>query len=221
MLENLVTGGQRFLLIDILTDVAIAFVLGTAVTLVYRRTHRGLSYSTSFVQTLIFLPMVASIVMLLIGNNLARACGLVGAMSIIRFRTVIKDSRDTAFIFLGLAAGMAAGTGYHMIALAGTGFVLLMIFGLHRGQFGRPRAADLLLRFSVIPDERGAMFHEAAFRTFLRKSTLMNVQTRNGRRSLELSYFVRLRDPGQHREFVGTLGSIEGVEGVTLISAEE
>lgn len=221
MLNDLAIGGQRFLLLDILVNMAMAFVLGVAVALVYRRTHRSLNYSVSFVNTLVFLPMVTAVVMMVIGNNLARAFGLVGAMSIIRFRTVVKDTRDTAFVFMALAAGMAAGTGYHLIAMVGTGFIILLALLLYMGNFGSVRSQDLLLRISVTPDERGAMLHEDVFRKHLRKNALLNIQTRREGRVLELSYFVRLRSPERTREFVAELNAIQGVEDVSLITMEE
>ncbi len=221
MLNDLVIGGERFLLIDILVNVGIAFILGAAIAISYRRTHRSFNYSVSFVNTLVLLPMVTAIVMMVIGNNLARAFGLVGAMSIIRFRTVIKDTRDIAFVFLALAAGMAAGTGYHLIALVGTSAIVMLIIALYLANFGSVRSQDLLLRFSVTPDERGSMLHEQAFRKHLKKHTLLNIRTRRNGEMLELSYFVRLKAPERNREFVRELGSIDGIEGVSLIAMEE
>jgi uncharacterized membrane protein YhiD involved in acid resistance len=221
MLDDLVAGGERFLLVDIIVNLAIAFVLGAAVAISYRKTHRSFNYSVSFVNTLVLLPMITAIVMMVIGNNLARAFGLVGAMSIIRFRTVIKDTRDIAFVFLALAAGMASGTGYHVIALAGTGMVIAMVIALYAASFGSVRGNDLLLRFSVTPDERGSMLHEEAFRRHLRRSTLLNIRTRRNGEMLELSYFVRLKAPERNREFVRDLGVVDGIEGVSLIAMDE
>ncbi|MBN2170223.1 MAG: DUF4956 domain-containing protein [Candidatus Krumholzibacteriota bacterium] len=221
MLNDLVASGERFELVDIMANVLIAFVIGTAIALIYRRTHRGFNYSCSFVNTLVLLPMITTVVMMVIGNSLARAFGLVGAMSIIRFRTVVKDTRDTAFVFLALAAGLAAGAGYHLIALLGSGLVLLMILLLHAGNFGSVRNHEQLLRFSVSPDERGAMLHEPAFNEFLRHSSLVNIQTHHDGRLLELSYYVRLRAPERARDFVAVLGAIDGISGVTLISMED
>ncbi len=221
MLNNLILQDRRFVLVDILLNMAIAFALGVAIALVYRRTHRSLSYSTSFVNSLVFMPMITAIVMMVIGNNLARAFGLVGAMSIIRFRTVVKDTRDTAFIFLALAAGMASGTGYHMIALVGTCFVMLAVMVLHAGKFGSAHGRELLLRFAITPDERGAMLHEEVFRRYLKKQTLLNIQSRAEGRMLELSYFVHMRSPEDAREFTKALGAVEGIESVSLISMEE
>lgn len=221
MLNDLVTTGERFLLMDILLNVGIAFVLGAAVAISYRRTHRSFNYSVSFVNTLVLLPMITAIVMMVIGNNLARAFGLVGAMSIIRFRTVIKDTRDIAFVFLALAAGMAAGTGYHVIALAGTTAVILLIAALYIGNFGSLRSHDLLLRFSITPDERGAMRHETVFRDYLKKHTLLNINTRQAGEILELSFFVRLKSPELNQAFVQRLAAVEGIEGVSLIALDE
>ncbi|MCK4413094.1 MAG: DUF4956 domain-containing protein [Candidatus Eisenbacteria sp.] len=221
MLNDLIAQGQRFLLVDIAINMALAFALGVVIAFVYRRTHRGLNYSVSFASTLVFLPMVTAIVMMVIGNNLARAFGLVGAMSIIRFRTVVKDTRDTVFVFLALAVGMATGCGYHLIGLASTAFVTLAVMVLHLGNFGSVRSQDVLLRFSVSPDERGAMLYEDAFRQYLKKQSLLNIQTRHEGEILELSYFVRLRAPERAKEFVSALGSVEGIEGISLISMEE
>jgi uncharacterized membrane protein YhiD involved in acid resistance len=221
MLNDLVTHGQRFLLADIVINVAIAFVIGAVIAIVYRKTHRSFNYSVSFVNTIVLLPMITAIVMMVIGNNLARAFGLVGAMSIIRFRTVVKDTRDTAFVFLALASGMAAGTGYHLIALAGTGLIILFIIFLYLGNFGSLRSRDQLLRFSVTPDERGAMIHETVFKNYLKKNTLLNIQSRRDGEVLELSFFIRLKSPERHTEFIRELSAVAGIDSVSLISMDE
>ena len=89
---------------EILINLVTAFVLALVIAFTYRATHRGLSYSQSFVLTLIFVTVITAMVVMVIGNNLARAFALVGAMSIIRFRTVVKDTKDTAFVFFALAS---------------------------------------------------------------------------------------------------------------------
>ena len=87
---------------EILLNLSLAFVLGMIISYVYKITHKGLSYSQSFILTIVFVTVIVSMVIMVIENNLARAFALVGALSIIRFRTVVKDTKDTAFIFLGL-----------------------------------------------------------------------------------------------------------------------
>ena len=81
---------------DIVLNMTMGFCLGLVISFVYKATHKGLSYSQSFMLTIVFVTFIVSMVMMVIGNNLARAFALVGALSIIRFRTVIKDTKDTA-----------------------------------------------------------------------------------------------------------------------------
>ncbi|HEX8546828.1 MAG TPA: DUF4956 domain-containing protein, partial [Cytophagaceae bacterium] len=88
---------------DIFKHLMVALLCGILISLLYRWTYKGLSYSGNFVNTIILLTMITSVVIMVIGNNLATAFGLVGAMSIIRFRTAIKDSQDIMFIFFSLS----------------------------------------------------------------------------------------------------------------------
>ena len=99
---------------EILINLVLSFILGVLISLIYKKTHKGLSYSQSFMVTNIFVAVIVCMVIMIIGNSLARAFALVGALSIIRFRTVVKDTKDTAYIFWSLAAGMAAGTGSYL-----------------------------------------------------------------------------------------------------------
>ena len=96
----------------VIINLVLSFILGLLISYVYRKTHKGLSYSQSFIITAVLVTVIVAMVIMIIGNNLARAFALVGALSIIRFRTVVKDTKDTAYIFWSLAAGMAAGTGW-------------------------------------------------------------------------------------------------------------
>ena len=92
---------------EIVINMSVALVIGILLSVVYRLTHTGLSYSQSFSQTVVFVSLIVAIVMMVIGGSLARAFALVGALSIIRFRTVLKDTKDMAYIFGALALGMA------------------------------------------------------------------------------------------------------------------
>ena len=98
-------------------SLSLAFVLGQAIAWVYQRTHSGLSYARSFTQSLVLITMVVSLVMHVIGDNIVTAFGLIGALAIIRFRNVLKDTRDTVFIFYALVLGMAIGNGQFAAAI--------------------------------------------------------------------------------------------------------
>ena len=96
-----------YLPVEILLNLGLSFLLGMFVSFIYKITHKGLSYSQSFMLTNVFVAIIVCMVIMVIGNNLARAFALVGALSIIRFRTVVKDTKDTAFIFWSLASSFA------------------------------------------------------------------------------------------------------------------
>ena len=96
--------------------------------------------------------MITAIVLMVIGNNLARAFGLVGAMSIIRFRTAVKDTQDIVFIFFSLAVGMAAGVGYHLIAICGTVFVSLTMLVLTQFSHGSTTQREYPPAIFIFPE---------------------------------------------------------------------
>ena len=109
---------------DIVMNLTVALLCGVFIAWLYRLTYKGTGFSMNFVNSIVLLTMITSVVIMVIGNSLARAFGLVGAMSIIRFRTAVKETRDIVFIFFGRTVGLAAGVGYHQIAIIGT--VLLL-----------------------------------------------------------------------------------------------
>src|SRR3989344_5017079 len=133
----------------IITGILTSFVIALIIVYIYRKTHRGLSYSQSFVVTLIFVTMVAAVAMMVIGNNVARAFGLLGAFSIIRFRTVVKESKDISFIFFALVEGMAIGTNSYLIALISTVLFTIILLVLHTFNFGAYNPKRYLLSFLV------------------------------------------------------------------------
>ena len=120
----------------VLLCLLLAFVLGQVIAWAYSATHVGLSYSRTFTQSLVLLTMIVSLVMLVIGNNIVTAFGLLGALAIIRFRNVLKDTRDTAFIFLGLVVGMAIGAQKFLTAIVGTVSILSAALYLYYTAFG-------------------------------------------------------------------------------------
>ena len=118
---------------DALLSIGLSFVLGLFVVLIYKVTYGGVCFSKSFAGCLIMLSMVTSLVILVIASNMALSLGMVGALSIVRFRTAIKEPSDTAFAFWAIATGIVCGAGYTVIAclmtvLLGTLFVTIHVF---------------------------------------------------------------------------------------------
>jgi len=108
---------------DVLANLMVSLVCGLIIAFFYKLTYKGAGYTNSFIVSLVVLSLITTVIIMVIGNNLARAFGLVGAMSIIRFRTAVKETLDIIFIFFSLAIGMAAGIGLPSIAIGGTLFI--------------------------------------------------------------------------------------------------
>ncbi len=148
-------GGQG----ETLSSWEVMFALGlslmclTVVCLVYRFTHRTSSYSQSFVQTLVLTGLVTSLIMIVIGSNIARAFSLVGALSIIRFRNAVKETRDVGYIFFAMAIAMACGTRFYMVAILATVAISAVMIVMHLLDFGaNPNQPERLLTAQFPPD---------------------------------------------------------------------
>ncbi len=224
---------------QVLVDVVVAFLCGFFISLLYRWTHKGPNYSASFVRSLVALSMITTIVIAVIGNNLARAFGLVGALSIIRFRTAIKDMHDIVFIFFALAIGMAAGVGMHLTAVIGATFTGIVLLVLSRTNYASPRKGDFVLQFSFTApheNENGDENENEQEPLYLpilerhcRQHELVNLQAlgngngslNGGGQTLGLSFYVDLNGKGSVGKLVRDLGRVRGVEHVNLFFDEE
>ncbi|TVP95815.1 MAG: DUF4956 domain-containing protein [Acholeplasmatales bacterium] len=129
----------------------LAIVLGTAIALIYRHTHRGLNYESSFLPTLVVLSPIVTLVMFFIQGDLVLSLGLVGSLSIIRFRTPIKDTRDMAFLFWTIAIGLGIGTQNWTIAVLATLILGALMLVFYLIKYGRPIHAEYIL---IISGER-------------------------------------------------------------------
>jgi uncharacterized membrane protein YhiD involved in acid resistance len=206
---------------QILAGLLAALLCGALVSLLYRYASRGPSYSSTFAQSLIFLSLITALVIMVIGSNLARAFGLVGAMSIIRFRTAIKDMQDIIFIFFALAVGLAAGAGAFSIAVTGTVLIGAVVLVLARSRFGQPRNKDFLLQLCLAPDAADDAPYLAVFERYCRGNKLVNARTQGGSGELELSFYVRLRDEDAGAAFVRDLRATAGVSRASVFFDED
>jgi hypothetical protein len=117
---------------QVITNMFVTLIVATFIYWVYKKTYSGVVYSRSFNVTILLTTMVTAMVMMVIGTNLALSLGMVGALSIIRFRSAIKDPRDIGFIFWGISAGLSAGTGAYVIAVIGSVIIAMILFVLQR-----------------------------------------------------------------------------------------
>jgi uncharacterized membrane protein YhiD involved in acid resistance len=154
----------------------VSLVCGVIIALVYRFIYKGPSYSASYVNSLVFLSLITSLVIMVIGNNLARAFGLVGAMSIIRFRTAVRDVQDIVFIFFSLAVGMAAGVGLYAVAMAGTVVICLVAIFLVTFNFGSTGKAEYVLQLVYPQSETTDSIISDILHRYCRRVKLVNLK---------------------------------------------
>lgn len=131
-------------------NLVLCLLLELVVVFIYKKTHQGLSYSSSFVFTFVLVGLIGAVVMMVVQHNLARAFGLLGAFSLIRFRTILKETRDIAFLFFALAVGIAIGTNNYAIAGISTFLISGAIWLFYRYNIGQIRnRLGHILTFSV------------------------------------------------------------------------
>ncbi len=205
----------------ILVNMALACVIGVVISIVYKRTHKGLSYSQSFMLTIIFVTVIVSMVMMVIGNSLARAFALVGALSIIRFRTVIKDTKDTAYVFIALAAGMAAGTSSYFLACAGVVIISILALVLHKVNFGSVEKGELILRFRST--NAAADVYQAILNEYAQRANLLQIEPSRDDtedRTVLMTFDVIMKREGDINQMVSELSEIVGVSEVRAIASK-
>ena len=197
---DVITVGRMF------AATTLAFALSLITGYVYRITHRGPSYSQSTVHTMVIMSVVVALIMLIIGSNIARAFSLVGALSIIRFRNAVKESRDVAFFFVAMAIGMACGTGFMSLATVFTLNISAMIYFLTRFDIGAKPMVEVLLRITVNDSIDYQTAFDAAFYKHFTQSDLISVDS-DGTGKLELIYSVTLRTDAEEQSLFEDLRS--------------
>ncbi len=205
--------------VEMVTNMGLALVLGIIMALVFRSTHKGLAYSQSFTLTIVFVTVIVSMVIMVIGSSLARAFALVGALSIIRFRTVVKDTKDTAFVFAGLGVGLAAGTSSYFLAVTGTLFITVMAIVLHKVNFGALYKSEFILRFNF--DQKfGSEAYLEVLNTYGKRTNMLHVESAGEGRYLKLAYDVVLKDGADASELISAMDKVEGASEVVLIASK-
>ena len=203
--------------VDVLIRLVIAMLLGGLVTLVYRFTRAVDEIAPSFVVTLVLLSILIAMVTQVIGDNVARAFSLVGALSIVRFRTVVRDTQDTAYVIFAVAVGMAVGAGHTPLAISGIAVVAVAAFVMRRGAGTVPSGADpYVLRIRVALSHDAATTLSPTFDQFLVTRHLTSIETARQGTAVELTYTAALRDDAQAETFVKALNRLDGVQNIAL-----
>jgi hypothetical protein len=207
-----------------------ALILGLVLSLagghvlawVYMVTHSGLSYSRSFVKSLIVMPVVVALVMHVLANNIITAFGMMAVFTIVRFRNMLRDTLDTTYVLLVLALGMSAGSQKFITAVAGLGVMALALLYLWATSFGSRHRYDVILnvRWSRPLTDLGEM-DRLLQRHALRSRRASQRVAQDTGAGADLSYWLLLRDPARVDELLGEVRAVNGVSHVSSILAED
>ena len=206
-----------FTLSALLLALGAALMLGLAISLVYMKTHQTHTPSQSFMLTLVTLPVIITIIILLVGNNVARAFSLAGAFSIIRFRSAPGDPQDMTYVLFCMAVGLAIGMGFILYGVLVSVLLCLVMILLEAIKFGQPKGIEKLLKITV-PEN---LDFQHAFDDVLEKyalcTTLRKVKTMDLGSLYELTYAITMKQGMHEKEFIDELRCRNGNLNITLV----
>ena len=209
---------NEFLVVDIVMVLVLSFLLSVFIGWIYKITHRGGSYTQSFVFTLVMNGMIVALVMLIVGSDIARAFSLVGALSIIRFRNAIKETRDVGFIFFTMVIGMAVGTRFYLLGIVGAVVISLVILLMTRMNWFAQEISNHILSIQVPNDLEFDRIFDNLFLKYTKESELISVSSVHSGALTELTYSVSMKGKDRNHAFVSAIKKLVGNNKVTLIA---
>lgn len=197
-------------IVDMAIALILAFCLGLFIFMVYKKTFSGVMYSSSFGVTLIALTMITTVVILAVTSNVVLSLGMVGALSIVRFRTAIKEPLDIAFLFWAIAVGIVLAAGMIPLAVIGSVIIgLILLIFVNKNSYTNPYIVVLQCDDSSSEKTAREYLEQNASRVVLKSKTVQ-------RGHIELNMEIRLK--GEDTSFINTLSEIRGVNSAVLVS---
>jgi len=209
---------EKFTALDVVMVMGLSFVLSLLVAWIYRFTHRGISYSQTFAHTLVIMGVVVALIMLIIGSNIARAFALVGALSIIRFRNAVKESRDVAFVFLVMAVGMACGTRFFALAAFSAVTISAFIVILFKLDLFAREFRERILRaeFPLAKDHEALL--APIFEKFADDASLVSLEAVKVGELQEVVYTVKMKKKAREEDLLSEVRGANENNKVTLVT---
>jgi hypothetical protein len=205
----------------LILSLLLAMLCGQLIAWVYMITHSGLSYSRSFVNSLVVMPILVSLVMQVLNNNLVTAFGLMAVFAIVRFRNILRDTLDTTYILSVIVLGMACGTQRFATAIIGCAVIVAVLMSLWYTAFGSRHRYDLLLNLHwarPLTDliELNRLLDRHSF-----KAHCASQRSNEGYEGTDLSYRLLLRDAQRVEDLLREVRELTGVSRVTSLKAED
>lgn len=210
--------GEPLPVTELLLRLLMALVLGAVIALVYRLTQRPESPAApTFIATLVMLCILLAMVTQIIGNSPALAFSLVGILSIVRFRTTVEDTRDTAFVIFVVIVGMATGVGNYTVSLVGLAVVAVAAFSFRLMPAGTgPLVPEWTLQLRVSPGAGAQSPWDAVFAQHCERAEITSTSTARQGAALDLSYRLRLRAGVTPMQLLNEINRLEGIQNVEM-----
>ena len=208
--SSFLTNVNAVSVLDMALALVLAFGVGVFIFFIYKKTYAGVMYSSGFGVTLVALTMITTLVILAVTSNIVLSLGMVGALSIVRFRTAIKEPLDIAFLFWAIAAGIVLAAGLIPLAVFGSVFIglILLVFANRK---------DMTHPFIVVIDCDGHDSETKALELLCENTVRCSVKSKTARKgAVELNAEVRLKDG--NTDFVNELAALQGVNSAVLVS---
>ena len=197
--------------LDMFIALALAFVIGLFIMQVYKKTFKGVMYSESFAISLLALSLITTLIILAVTSNVVLSLGMVGALSIVRFRTAIKDPRDTGYIFWCIVIGLSVGSANYMIAIVGSIFLFFVLLMFSFSGFGKEDRYILIIRGLRDKEEE---IMRCVFSSF--KGSQLRAKNSVGN-NMEIIYQIKIKN-NQDKNIINDLYNIEGVNTVNIVA---
>ena len=209
--KYLATSSENVTVFNILEVMVISLILSMVIFLTYKITFSGVMYNRKFNISLVMLTLVTTMVMFVIGSDIALSLGMVGALSIVRFRTAIKDPRDTVYIFWSIGVGLSVGTGNYIVASIGSVFLLGVLSIFSFSGIGKEDRYILIIRGNRDKEEE---IMRCVFNSF--KGSKLRAKNSIGD-SMEIIYQIKIKN-NEDKNIISNLYSIDGVNAVNIVA---
>jgi hypothetical protein len=205
--------------VALLLALLLAFVCGHAIAFTYIFTHTGLSYSRSYVNTLILMPVIVALVMMILANNLVLAFGLMAIFAMVRFRSILRDTLDTAYVLAVIVIGLGCGTMKFTSAAIGCAITCAIMFYFWATALGTRHRYNFILNLQWVRPVGELADVRLLLRRHSRKIQVASQRSNEGYPGIDLSYRLLLRDPDRGHELLDELRSLNGVARVSSVMA--
>lgn len=196
------TSAENLSVANALLCLAVSLALGLIISLTYMS---GRTYSKNFVITLVIMPVLVQIVITLVNGNLGTGVAVMGAFSLVRFRSVPGSSKEISFIFFSMAVGIATGMGYIVFSLSVTLIICLVFLLLNKTSFGEGNACDRKLKITIPENLDYTQIFDDLFEKYTKSAHLERVKTTNLGSMFELNYNITIKNPDEEKNFIDDL----------------